>query len=104
MGASARETSRFSRAELEVAQALLSRLLPHESFMLQPYFEKVETEGEFSAIYFDGQFSHAVQKIPVPGDYRVQDDYGASDFPVDLPKGLELMPKWHWSMVDRRLD
>ena len=28
---------------------------------------------------FDGEFSHGVRKVPVPGDYRVQDDHGASD-------------------------
>lgn len=91
VGASARETLRFGIDELEDAQVLLSRLLPNESFMLQPYFEDVETEGEISAIYFDGQLSHAVQKIPVAGDYRVQDDYGASDFPVQLSDTLESL-------------
>jgi hypothetical protein len=44
----------------------------------------VETEGELSAIYFGGHFSHAVRKIPLPGDYRVQDDFGAHDEPVAL--------------------
>lgn len=47
--------------------------------MVQPYVGSVETEGELSAIYFGGTFSHGVQKIPVPGDYRVQDDFGAKD-------------------------
>ena len=31
-------------------------------------------EGEFSVLYWGGTTSHGVQKIPVPGDYRVQDD------------------------------
>ena len=59
--------------------------------MLQPYLETVETEGELSALYFDGVFSHGVRKIPVPGDYRVQDDFGASDAAVggDNPIGRE---------------
>ena len=52
--------------------------------MLQPYLETVETEGELSALYFDGVFSHGVRKIPVPGDYRVQDDFGASDEPYSF--------------------
>ena len=49
--------------------------------MLQPYYSSVETEGEFSLIFFNGQWSHGVQKVPVSGDYRVQDDYGARDYP-----------------------
>ena len=32
-------------------------------------------------IFIDGKFTHGVQKIPVEGDYRVQDDFGASDTP-----------------------
>ena len=52
--------------------------------MLQPYLSRVEVDGELSAICFDGVVSHAVQKIPVPGDYRVQDDHGATDHAVTL--------------------
>ena len=51
--------------------------------ILQPYLSTVETEGEVSLIYFDGCFSHAVRKIPVAGDYRVQDDFGAEDTPIE---------------------
>ena len=47
--------------------------------MLQSYLSHVETIGELSAILFDDRFSHAVQKIPPRGDFRVQDDYGATD-------------------------
>lgn len=86
-GASARETLRFDGRDpdqLAAAQAHLDRLLPRETLLLQPYLARVEREGELSAIYFDGQLSHAVRKIPVAGDYRVQDDYGAADQPHRL--------------------
>ena len=46
--------------------------------------EGVETDGEFSAIFIDGALTHGVRKVPVPGDYRVQDDYGAADYPYAL--------------------
>ena len=83
VGATARETLPFDRSEegIAKAQAHLDRLLPNESMMLQPFLESVLKEGEYSAIFFGGEFSHGVQKIPVPGDYRVQDDFGASDKP-----------------------
>lgn len=86
IGATARETLRF-RVDvdgLSTAKRHLARLLPRESFLLQPYLERVEREGELSLIYIDGKFSHAVRKIPVPGDYRVQDDFGAGDEPADV--------------------
>lgn len=45
-------------------------------WMLQPYCEAIEEEGEISLIYFGGKPSHAVRKIPFEGDFRVQDTYG----------------------------
>lgn len=84
VGASASDTLRFSRAELPAAQAHLDALLQRCDAMVQPYLSQVETQGEVSAIYLDGRFSHGVRKVPVPGDYRVQDDYGASDAPHTL--------------------
>jgi len=81
VGATARETLRFEANErgLNQAMAHLARLLPTEGMMIQPYVSTVETDGELSAIYFGGRFSHGVQKIPVLGDYRVQEDFGAKD-------------------------
>lgn len=86
VGATARETLRFDAdAEgLAAAQAHVDRLLPSEGLMLQPYLESVETVGELSLILVDGELSHAVRKVPVEGDYRVQDDFGAVDFPVEV--------------------
>ena len=52
--------------------------------MIQPYLRSVESEGELSAIFVDGEFTHGVQKIPVKGDYRVQDDFGAEDRPYSF--------------------
>jgi len=82
VGATARETLRFwaDSHGFANAQRHVDRLLPREGLMLQPYLGSVETLGELSLLFADGELSHAVRKIPVPGDYRVQDDFGASDF------------------------
>ena len=84
IGATARETLRFeaTTAGIAEADAHLQRLLPNETMLLQPYLDTVETQGELSFIFLDGQFSHAVRKVSVPGDYRVQDDFGAHDEPA----------------------
>lgn len=87
IAANARGALRFDAripAELAAAQSHLSRLIASEPMMLQPYLPAVESEGELSAIYFDDVLSHAVRKIPVPGDFRTQDDHGARDQPIDL--------------------
>ncbi len=86
IGATARETLRFeaSAAGLADAEQHLHRMLQTETMLLQPYWSSVETRGELSAIFVDGRITHAVRKIPVRGDYRVQDDFGGSDQLVTL--------------------
>lgn len=51
--------------------------LPDGSTMLlQPYLPSIETEGETSFLFFGGTLSHVVSKRPVPGEFRVQEQYG----------------------------
>lgn len=93
IGATARETLRFDADEEGIARAKahLDRMLRTESMILQPYLERVEREGEYSVVVIDPRsrdggeaLTYAVRKIPVPGDYRVQDDFGAHDEPAEL--------------------
>lgn len=81
VGATARETLRFTADTAPLAQAFLERTLAVEDMILQPYLPAVEQAGERSVIFFGGRPSHGVRKVPVPGDYRVQDDFGAHDEP-----------------------
>ena len=84
VGATARETLRFEACDPQ-AQQHATRLLANEDLMLQPYLSRVETDGELSAVFIDGKLTHGVRKVPVPGDYRVQDDFGAKDYLIDFP-------------------
>lgn len=45
--------------------------------MIQPFMPAIQSEGEWSLLYFVGQFSHAVLKTPKSGDFRSQPDYDA---------------------------
>ncbi len=49
---------------------------PQGPAMIQPYLKSIETEGETSLLFFGGRFSHAVNKRPVPGDFRIQIQFG----------------------------
>lgn len=53
--------------------------LPPHAALVQPFLKSVQTEGEFSFLYFGGQFSHALVKRPNSGDYRVQSSYGGRE-------------------------
>ncbi len=50
---------------------------PQGEAMIQPFMPAIQSEGEWSLLYFGGEFSHAVLKTPKSGDFRSQPDYEA---------------------------
>ena len=57
------------------------------TMMVQPFLSSVVDEGEYSLIYFDGLFSHAIVKRAKAGDYRVQPHLGGTELKCDPPEG-----------------
>lgn len=55
--------------------------------MVQPFLRSVMEEGEYSLIYFEGAFSHAIVKRAKSGDYRVQPHLGGTEVKCDPPEG-----------------
>ena len=53
--------------------------LPPEGAMIQAFLPSVVKEGEYSFLYFGGQFSHGLIKRPKSGDYRIQSLYGGTE-------------------------
>ena len=45
---------------------------------MQKFVAEIQTKGEWSFIFFDKKFSHAVLKRAKAGDFRVQDNFGGS--------------------------
>lgn len=50
-----------------------------EPMMAQPFLPAIQTEGEMSAIFIDGAFSHALIKSAAAGEYRIQSTYGGNE-------------------------
>lgn len=57
--------------------------------MIQPFLPAIESEGEFSFIFVDADFSHAVRKTAAPDDYRIQSLYGGRE-QTYAPTGPEI--------------
>jgi glutathione synthase/RimK-type ligase-like ATP-grasp enzyme len=55
----------------------------------QPFVRSVVTEGEYSLFYFDGRYSHAIQKVPKPGDFRVQEEHGGEIIAITATPELQ---------------
>ena len=58
-----------------------------QPMIVQPLIEEIATEGEFSLMLFDGEFSHAVVKRPKVGDFRVQPHLGGTTVGCAAPAG-----------------
>ena len=55
--------------------------MPHP-MMVQPFLDRIQTEGEYSFIFIGGAFCHALLKQAKAGDYRIQSSYGGFETPV----------------------
>lgn len=58
-------------------EPVLRQTFTGKPFFVQPFVANIVSEGEYSLFFFGGEYSHAVLKIPKPGDFRVQEEHGA---------------------------
>ena len=72
----AKNTLKIKLSEWENYAQKLEDLLQEEDFLVQPFISEVAEVGEYSLLFFNGKFSHAVLKTPAKSDFRVQHYYG----------------------------
>lgn len=72
----AKNTLKLHKDDWKNQEDKIRTLLSEEDFMIQPFVEEVATTGEYSYIFFNGKFSHAVLKSPKKGEFRVQHFFG----------------------------
>ena len=91
------KTLRLSRGErLEGA--------PDGPAMIQPYLPSIETEGETSLLFFGGALSHAVNKRPVAGEFRIQVQFGGQYAAVaEPPPGALALAQQTLAAIDEDL-
>ncbi len=76
---------------------------PEGAAMIQPYLSTIETAGETSMLFFDRRFSHAVNKRPVPGEFRIQVQFGGSYSTVTPPGGAMVLAEQVLAAIDEPL-
>lgn len=69
-----------------------NRVLGGRQVLIQPFLSSVLDDGEYSLIVVDGEPSHVIRKIPAPGEYRSQEEWGGEIMAVSAP-GFEA-----WAM------
>jgi glutathione synthase/RimK-type ligase-like ATP-grasp enzyme len=81
-------TERTSRATAASDQGTLDSMLVHGDVLIQALVPEIRTRGEISMMFFGGRFSHAVNKRPQAGEFRVQERLGGRIARTDPPPGL----------------
>ena len=71
-GASAHGTRLVTEATAPEVAAELAIGTTTGGLLLQPFIEEIQTHGEWSLIFIESEFTHAVLKRPAAGDFRVQ--------------------------------
>jgi hypothetical protein len=87
----------------------ISQMLQEEDFLVQPFIPEVAEVGEYSLIFFNGKFSHAVLKTPAPADFRVQHYFGGTIKEIEPDKNMlqscqNLMDKFGANTLYGRVD
>lgn len=88
LSAGARKQVRFSTEDAAAHRAFALDVLATGTLLIQPFFPAIVDQGEWSLVFFDGEYSHALKKHPAAGDYRVQDDWGGTVAPAIAPPEL----------------
>jgi hypothetical protein len=97
VSASAYGTVLVTSESLGEGQAQLNKLLAERDVMVQPFMPSVETYGEHSLMFIDGQFTHSVRRVPAVGKdqsgqgkaRRVEPPRNAIDFAASVLEAVD---------------
>lgn len=78
----ATDTYLLERENIPRTAVQLRDIFADRPYVMQPFIENIQSEGEFSLFYFNNNFSHAIQKTPKRDDFRVQEEHGADIYAV----------------------
>lgn len=96
-------TKLIDRSELKSIQTEFKEHFATKDFLLQEFCPEINELGETSFIFFDGKFSHAVNKKPVENDFRVQIQYGGKYTLIQPNEDLLLQAELVLSKIPEKL-
>jgi hypothetical protein len=92
-----------SLATADADQARFEQQVHAQGVLIQPYLSEVASQGEWSLVFFAGEYSHAALKKPAPGDIRVQPRFGGTTVDAKPPARLVEQARTILSQVDSEL-
>jgi len=108
ISASAFNTFRIRKNNLNDYNDNLQSTFRNRSFLIQPFLTSIIDEGEYSLFYFGGKYSHTILKTPKTEDFRVQEEHGGILKLVEPEKqmksvaenSLKFIPKLLYARID----
>jgi len=76
ISAGAYGTWRSSADKSKQDQEKFTSQIAKETIFVQPFMPEIQSEGEWSIIYFNGQYSHSILKSVKGQDFRIQEEFG----------------------------
>lgn len=70
------QTQVFEIDDIEKINQQYKPIAAEKELLLQEFMPQIQTLGETSFIFFNKKFSHAVNKKPVEGEFRIQSQFG----------------------------
>jgi glutathione synthase/RimK-type ligase-like ATP-grasp enzyme len=91
ISAGAKHTYLVSDENISEIQSTLQTLIDSQPMLVQEFAGEVQSEGEWSFLFFNGEYSHHLLKKPGKSDFRVQHYFG----------GTIHKPETHPDLVDQ---
>jgi len=84
IGASGVGVERVRRGEEAAALGRARASLARDRVLVQEFLAGIE-HGELAGVFFDGVFSHGLRRLPAPGEFRINSQYGGRMEAASLP-------------------
>lgn len=88
---------------LTTYDAALEGVFADRPFLVQPFMPNIVAEGEFSLFYFNGEYSHTINKSPKRADFRVQEEHGGIITEAEPEETLRTAGQRALDMIGRTL-
>lgn len=102
-------TEVFEVSDIPKTNEQYKTIASEKELLLQEFMPQIQTLGETSFIFFNKKFSHAVNKKPVDGDFRVQSLFGGKynlvqPSPELIEKALKIVHTFQDDLLYARVD
>lgn len=103
------QTSVFDTSVIEKTNDEYTKIAQEKELLLQEFIPEIQTLGETSFIFFNKKFSHAVNKKPIDGDFRVQSQFGGRYTLIQptqelIHKAQKVVNTFHNKLLYARVD